>query len=175
MGEEAVTAVTAVAVEVGDETSTEDIRLPETETAAETASANLHLDVTLTPTYQLAIVAAAVHLDLHAAPVLHPDPQIHRHHLAETAMNHATDDANVAPVPQATQYLPSDAAAEEREGEAVRITVIVLNKDPSPAAVPRAHVPPEDTAADKAPSPAVCLARDPAAHLHAMPAATLAA
>ncbi|KAJ6146056.1 Splicing factor PWI [Penicillium chrysogenum] len=123
-GEEAVTAVTAVAVEVGDETSTEDIRLPETETAAETASANLHLDVTLTPTYQLAIVAAAVHLDLHAAPVLHPDPQIHRHHLAETAMNHATDDANVAPVPQATQYLPSDAAAEEREGEAVRITVI---------------------------------------------------
>ncbi|KAF3023891.1 hypothetical protein E8E15_006505 [Penicillium rubens] len=103
----------------------QDIRLPETETAAETASANLHLDVTLTPTYQLAIVAAAVHLDLHAAPVLHPDPQIHRHHLAETAMNHATDDANVAPVPQATQYLPSDAAAEEREGEAVRITVIV--------------------------------------------------
>ncbi|KAJ5252280.1 Splicing factor PWI [Penicillium chrysogenum] len=173
--DDAVTAVTAVAVEVGDETSTEDIRLPETETAAETASANLHLDVTLTPTYQLAIVAAAVHLDLHAAPVLHPDPQIHRHHLAETAMNHATDDANVAPVPQATQYLPSDAAAEEREGEAVRITVIVLNKDPSPAAVPRAHVPPEDTAADKAPSPAVCLARDPAAHLHAMPAATLAA
>ncbi|KAJ6178539.1 Splicing factor PWI [Penicillium mononematosum] len=118
-------AVTAVAVEVGDETSTEDLRPPETETAAETASANLHLDVTLTLTCQLAIVAAAVHPDLHTAPVLHPDPQSHRHHLAETAMNHATDDANVAPVPQATQYLPSDATAEEREGEAVRITVIV--------------------------------------------------
>ncbi|OQE18958.1 hypothetical protein PENFLA_c020G00265 [Penicillium flavigenum] len=103
----------------------QDIRLPETETAAETDSANLHLDVTLTPTYQLAIVAAAVLPDLHTAPVPHPDPQSHRHHLAETAMNHSTDDANVAPVPQATQYLPSDAVAEEREGEAVRITVIV--------------------------------------------------
>ncbi|KAJ5472635.1 Splicing factor PWI [Penicillium desertorum] len=118
-------AVTAVAVEVGDETSTEDIRLPETETAAVTASVNLHLDATLTLTCQLAIVAAAVHPDLHTAPVLHPAPQSHRHRLAETAMNHATDDANVAPVPQATQYLPSDATAEERESEAVRITVIV--------------------------------------------------
>lgn len=169
--------MTAVAVEVGDETSTEEIRLPETLTAAETASANLHLDVTLTLTCQPAIVVAAVHPDLHTAPILHPDPQSHRHHLAETAMNHATDGANVAPVPQATQYLPSDAVAEEREGEAVRITVIVLKKDPSPAAVPRAHVPPEDTAADKAPSPAaaVYLARDPAAHLHAMSAAILVA
>ncbi|KAJ5510668.1 Splicing factor PWI [Penicillium expansum] len=192
--EEVVIVVIAVAVEVGDETSTEDLRLPETKTVAETDSVNLHRDVTLTPTCRLVIVAAAGHPDLHTAPVLHLDPQSHRHHLAETATSHATGDTNAAPAPQATQYLPSDATAEEPEDAAVRITVTVLKQDPFPAAVPRAHVPPEETAAEKAPSLAAAvyprrlvthgarqtllspyLPRDLAAHLDAMLAAILVA
>ncbi|KAJ5970949.1 Splicing factor PWI [Penicillium vulpinum] len=146
--------VTAVAVEVApseDETSTEDLHLPETETAAETDSASLYLDVTLTPTCHPVIVAAAGHPCLHTAPVPYL-PQSRRRHLAETAMSHATGDANDTPVPQATQYPPTDATVEEREGAAVRITVTVLKQDPFPAAVPRAHVPPEETAVDEAPS-----------------------
>lgn len=193
--EEVVIAVIAVAVEVEDETSTtDDIRLPEIKTVAETDSASLFRDVTLTPTCRLVIVAAADHPSLHTVLVLHLDPQSHHHHLVETAMSHATDDANAAPVPQATQYLPSDATAEEREDAAVRITVTVLKQDPFPAAVPRAHVPPEETAADEAPSlvaavyhrspatpgarqtlPSPYPPRDPAAHLDAMPAAILVA
>lgn len=192
--EEVVIAVIAVAVEVEDETSTtDDTRLPETKTVPETDSVSLFLDVTLTPTCRLVIVVAADHLSLHTALVLHLDPQSHHHHLVETAMSHATDDANAAVVPQATQYLPSDATAEEREDAAVRITVTVLKQDPFPAAVPRAHVPPEETAAE-APSlvaavyhprpaasgarqtlPSPYLPRDPAAHLDAMPAAILVA
>ncbi|KGO71292.1 Splicing factor PWI [Penicillium italicum] len=192
--EEVVIVAIAVAVEVVDETSTDDLRPPETKTAAETDSVNLHRDVTSTPTCRLATVAAAGHPDLHTALVLHLDPQSHRHHLAETATSHATGDANAAPVPQATQYLPSDASAEEPEDAAVRITVTVLNQDPFPAAVPRAHVPPEETAAEKAPSlaaavyplrlvtpgarqtpPSPSLPRDLTAHLDAMPAAILVA
>ncbi|KAJ5154267.1 Splicing factor PWI [Penicillium coprophilum] len=126
------------------------LRLLEAETAVETDSANLHLDVTLTLMCHLVIVAAAVHLNPHTAPVLHLDPRSPRRHLAETATSHVTGDANAAPVPQATQYLPSAATAEEREGAAVRTTVIVLKQDPFPAAVPRAHVPPEETAAAEA-------------------------
>lgn len=195
MEEEVVIAVIVVAVEVEDEISTiDDLRLPETKTVAATDSASLFRDVTLTPTCRLAIVAAADPPCLHTAVVLHLDPQSHHPHLVETAMNHATDDANAAPVPQATRYLPSDATAEEREDAAVRITVTVLKQDPFPAAVPRAHVPPEETAADEAPSlvaavyhrsPATLgarqtplslyLPRDPAAHLDAMPAAILVA
>lgn len=192
--EEVVIAVIAVAVEVEDETSiTDDPRLPETKTVPETDSASHFRDVTLTLTCRLAIVAAAGHLCLHTALVLHLDPQSHHHHLVETAMSHATDDANAALVPQETQYLPSDATAEEREDAAVRITVTVLKQDPFPAAVPRAHVPPEEIA-DEAPSlvaavyhrrpatpgasqtlPSPYLPRDPAAHLDAMPAAILVA
>lgn len=193
--EEVVIAVIAVAVEVEDETSTtDDLRLPET--VAETDSASLFRDVTLTPTCRLAIAAAADHPSLHTALVLHLDPQSHHHHLVEAAMSYATDDANATPVPQATQYLPSDATAEEQEDAAVRITVTVLKQDPFPAAVPvpRAHVPPEETAAAEAPSlvaavyhrrPATpgarqtllspYLPRDPAAILDAMPAAILVA
>lgn len=183
MEEEVVIVVIAVAVEVEDETSTDDLRLPET--AAETDSVNLYRDVTLTPTCHLVIVPAAGHPDLHTELVLHLDPQSHRPHLAETVTSHATGDA---------QYLPSDATAEEREDAAVRITVTVLKQDPFPAAVPRAHVPPEETAAEKAPSlaaavyprrlatpgarqtlPSPYLPLDPAAHLDAMPAAILVA
>ena len=177
MEEEVAIAVIAAAVEVEDATPTDDTRLPETETAAATDSVSLHCDVTLTLTCHL-VIGAADPLGLPSAPVLHRQPQIYRPHLAESATNHTTDDAN-AP---ASQYLPSDAAAEEREGAAVRITVTVLKQDPFPAAVPRAHVPPEETAAE-APSlaaavypatpgaPSLYLARDPAAHLDVMPAA----
>ncbi|KAJ5372309.1 Serine/arginine repetitive matrix protein 1 [Penicillium concentricum] len=189
--EEVVIVVIAVAVELDpseDETSTDDLRLPETETAAETDSVTPQLDVTLIHTCRLVIVAAGVHPDLHTALVLHLDPQSPRHHRAETATSHATDDANAGPVPQAIQYLPIDATAEEREGAAVRTTVTVLKQDPFPAAVPRAHVPPEETAADEAPFlaaavyprrlttpgarqtlPSPFLPRCPAAHLDAMP------
>ncbi|KAJ5421833.1 Splicing factor PWI [Penicillium cf. griseofulvum] len=139
-------------VDSEDETSTDDLRPLETETAAETNSANHHLDVTSTHMCHLVIVAAAGHLGLPTAPVLHLGPQSDCRHLAETATSHATGDANAVPVPQATQYLPSDATAEEREGVAVRTTVTVLKQDPFPATVPRAHVPPEETAADEAPS-----------------------
>jgi hypothetical protein len=144
--------------------------------------------VTSTPTCHLVIVAAAVHLGLPTAPALHLGPQSDCHHLAETATSHATGDANAVPVPQATQYLPSDATAEELEGVAVRTTVTVLKQDPFPATVPRAHVPPEETAADEAPSLAAAvyprrlavpgagqtpsspyLPRFPAAHLITMP------
>lgn len=193
--EEVVIAAIVVAVEVEDETSTtDDLRLPETKTVAETDSASLFRDVTLTPTCRLVTVAAADHPSLPTALVLHLDPQSHHPHLVETAMSHATDDAIAAPVPQATQYLPSDATAEEREDAAVRITVTVLKQDPFPAAVPRAHVPPEETAADEAPSlvaavyhrnpatpgavqnlPSPYLPRDPTAHLDAMPAVILVA
>lgn len=163
--EEVAIVEIAVAVEVEDATSTDDSRLPETETAAATDSVSLHCDATWTPTCHL-VIGAADPLALPTAPVLHLEPQSRRPHLAETATNHTTDDANA----QASQSLPSDAA-EEREGAAVRITVTVLKQDPFPAAVPRAHVPPEETAAE-APSlaAAVYLARDPAARLDVMPA-----
>ncbi|EKV04335.1 Serine/arginine repetitive matrix protein 1 [Penicillium digitatum PHI26] len=192
--EEVVIVAIAVAVEVGDETLTDDLRLSETKTAAETDSVNLHRDGTSTPTCRLAIVAVAGHPDLHTALGRHLDLQSHRHYLAETATSHAIGDANAAPVPQATQYLPSDTTAEEPEDAAVRTTVTVLKQDPFPAAVPRAHVPPEETAAEKAPSlaaavhphrlaapgarqtlPSPSLPQGPAARLDAMPAAILVA
>jgi hypothetical protein len=61
-------------------------------------------------------------------------------------MSLVTGPANAVAVPQANQYLPSDETAEEREGPA-RTTVTVLDPDPFFPAVPRAHVPPEETAA----------------------------
>jgi hypothetical protein len=166
--EELVIAGAAEAEPSEDETTTVLRRLaPETaaETAAETASASLPRAVTLIHMCRLEATAAADHPQ---PPTPVPHPRSHHPHPAEPAMSHATGRANAAVVLLATQSLPSDATAEDTEDAVVRTTVTVLKPDPFPAPVPRAHVPPEETAAVEAPSLAAALYLRP----HATPTVT---
>ncbi|KAJ5124400.1 Splicing factor PWI [Penicillium bovifimosum] len=133
------------------------------ETAAETASASVPPAVNMIHMCRLERTATADH-PLSPTPV--PHPRSHHLHPAELATSHATGRANAAAVLPVTQFLPSDATVEDTEDAVVRTTVTVLKPDPFPAPVPRAHVPPEETAAVEAPSRAAAL------HLrHATPTA----
>jgi hypothetical protein len=141
----AVEVTVIVAVEV--ETSRDVLPLPEIKAATQTDSVNPPRDVTLTLMCRLVIVEPVNHPDLLHTLALHLalDPPNH-HHPAAVVMSPATGPANAVAAPPADQYLPSDGTAEEREGPA-RTTVTVLDPDPFLPAVPRAHVPSEETAA----------------------------
>ncbi|KAJ5555272.1 Splicing factor PWI [Penicillium sp. DV-2018c] len=154
--QELVIAGPAEADPLEDETTIV-LRLLASETAAETASASLPLAVTMIHMCRPETTAAADH-PLSPTPVLHP--RSHHPHPAEIATSHATGRANAAAVLPAVQFLPTDATVEDTEDAVVRITVTVLKADPFPAPVPRAHVPPDETAAVEA------LSRAAAVYLH---------
>lgn len=158
--------VAAAEADLEDETLIDDLRPPETVNAAMTDSASQDHAVTSIPTCRLEATAAA-------APPPHPHMLflLPRHRpLARVATSPATGLANVVPVPLIIQSPPNDATAEDTEDAAVRTTVTVLKADPFPAAVPRAHVPPEETAAVEAPflPPVPVHRRAPAAQMDAL-------
>lgn len=99
---------------------------PEIKVATQTGSENPNRAVTSTHMSPMAPAEAASH-----------------HRRAAIGTSPATGPANAAVPPQADQYLPSDATAEDPEGPA-RTTVTVLDLDPSIPAIPPAHHSPKE-------------------------------